>query len=250
MVEDNLESFSDKEKVRLLTQKLHRAQKEVNEFARIISHDLKAPLRGISSLATWLLEDNFEKLDEEGKQNLLLLQERVEKMDVMIDGILTYSSVSKGEKKIEEIDLGKVLNAVIQTLEKPDNFEIIVESELPVIKANNQHVYQLFHNLLSNAVNFNDKQDGKVWITVRPLDNMREFSVKDNGRGISYEHQDKIFNIFQTLATKDPKPSGIGLAIVKKIVELYDGEIWVESEPGFSTTFKFTLPVEPNLGNR
>jgi len=238
------------ENQRLLMHNLQRAYKEVNEFAHIVSHDLKAPLRGISSLSTWLYEDYYDKLEEEGRNNLLLLQDRVEKMDALIDGILAYSSVGKGAKQIEEVNLNKVVQSVCDMLELPAGFRVSIKKQLPTVRANNYHMYQLFQNLISNALKYNDKAEGRVWIDFSSKEAEWIFTIKDNGVGISKEYLHKIFDIFQTLNTKDRKSSGVGLSIVKKIVEIYHGEIDVESEPGKGTTFTFSLHKDPETANK
>jgi PAS domain S-box-containing protein len=234
---------------KMLMQNLQRAYREVNEFAHIVSHDLKAPLRGISSLSTWLFEDYHDKLDEDGRKNLLLLQDRVEKMDGLIDGILAYSAVTKGTKQIEDVDLNKVLDAIREMLEVPNGFKIIVKKKLPVVRANNYHMYQLFQNIISNAIKYNDKPEGRVIINYKHADGKYFFTIKDNGIGIPKEYQHKIFDIFQTLHTKDRKSSGVGLSIVKKIVELYHGEISVESEPGQGVALYFSIQKHADLQN-
>ena len=230
---------------RKLERKVAERTKDLESFAYITSHDLKAPLRGINQLAEWLYEDYGDKLDNEGKESLKMLQQRSTRMDDMIQGILEYSKIGRTEEEKENIDLNKLLDEVIDLLAPPDNVKIIVENELPEYRMGRTRMIQLFQNLLSNAIKHAGKPQGIVKVKCEEKPKEWLFSVSDNGQGIEKKYWDKIFKIFQTL---DPSPkdrsTGIGLTIVKKIVDLYRGKIWVESEMGKGTTFHFTLPKQ------
>ena len=227
-----------------LLAKLESVNKELKDFAYIISHDLKAPLRGIKTLASWIATDYGDKLDDEGKEQLDLLLRRVDRMADLINGVLQYSRVSRVREDMVEVDLGDLLPNVIDMLAPPDGIQIAVQGELPVITCERTRITQVFQNLLGNALKYMDKPDGRITVTCAEDDGFWKFSVADNGPGIDEKHFERIFKIFQTLAPKDETEStGVGLTLVKKIVELYGGKVWVESEIGKGSTFYFTLPT-------
>jgi len=226
----------------LANAKLEAANQELKEFAYIVSHDLKAPLRGINQLAQWFVEDYGDVLDADGKEMLGLLRSRVMRMDNLIQGILEYSRVGRLEEHVEEIDLNRVVHNVIEMLAPPATIQIAVDGELPCIPGNPTRMAQVFQNLLSNAVKFMDKPEGKISIGCIDDGDYWQFRVADNGPGIAAKNHAKIFQIFQTLHSRDEKENtGIGLTLVKKIVELYGGTIWVESTPGAGSAFFFRL---------
>ncbi|MCK4820853.1 GHKL domain-containing protein, partial [bacterium] len=162
-----------------------------------------------------------------------------------IDDILQYSSIEQSDPEKQQIDLNTVLSEVITGIYPPENIEMTVENELPALMSEKTHMIQLFQNLLSNAVKYMDKPRGLIKVGCVRENGFWKFSVSDNGPGIEKRHLGRIFQIFQTLASRDKYEStGIGLTVVKKIVETYGGKIWVESEPGSGSTFFFTLPVE------
>lgn len=224
----------------MLLKNLAIQNEHLNEYAHIVSHDLKSPLRNISALLSWTIEDFQEKLGEESLRNLQLMQLKVEKMDHLIENILKYSSIDKGTTDIEKVNLNKVVKGILDMIYIPNHIKVKVLKELPVIDAETTRIQQLFQNLISNAVNYTDKSEGIVEIDYTENDSHYIFSVKDNGIGIAKEHHEKIFKIFSTLGNNE-KSSGIGLNIVKKVVELYEGEIWLESELGQGTTFYFSI---------
>ena len=222
---------------------LRRANKEVQEFAYITAHDLKTPLRGIGTLANWISTDYADKFDEEGKKQVRLLVEKARQMSALIDGILQYSRLGHTSPEKQQVDLNKVLSQVIASIDPPENIEITVENELPVLTCEKTQITQVFQNLLSNAVKYMDKPEGQIKVGCVEQDGFWKFSVADNGPGIDEKYHKKIFKIFQTLTPQDRVDStGIGLSIVKKIIELNAGIVWVESEPGKGSTFFFTLP--------
>ena len=226
-----------------LLQELESANEELNNFAYVVSHDLKAPLRAISSLANWLSADYADKFDDEGKEQMRLLISRVHRMDGLIDGILLYSRVGRVKETLTAVDLGKLVPEVIDLLAPPANFSVTIENPLPTVEAEPTRIQQVFQNLLSNAIKYMDKPEGKVRIACIIEGKHWKFSIADNGPGIKQQHFERIFQLFQTLAPRDRvESSGVGLALVKKIVEMYGGRIWVESSVGEGSTFFFTLP--------
>jgi two-component system sensor histidine kinase/response regulator len=225
---------------------LQSANRELNDFAYIVSHDLKAPLRGISHLADWLAQDYAHAFDDQGKEMLSLLNNRVKRMDNLINGILEYSRIGRVMSKDEPIDLNTLLRDVLDTLSPPPTIHVEIVHEFPVIVGDKIRIAQVFQNLIGNAIKFMDKPQGEVKIGCVDAGAHWQFSVTDNGSGIDPQYHEKIFQIFQTLRPRDEQEStGIGLSIVKKIVEFYSGKVWVESEVGKGSTFFFTFLKQP-----
>jgi len=234
--------FAEEQKARLMTE-LESANEELKSFAYVVSHDLKAPLRAIGALADWLSTDYSDKLDDQGKEHIRLLVSRVHRMGNLIDGILQYSRVGRVKEAPVAMDAGNVIRDVIELIAPPENVTIEIEDPMPTIVAEPTRIQQIFQNLLSNAIKYMDKPRSEIRIACNDEDGQWKFSVSDNGPGIESRHFDKIFQLFQTLAPRDRiESTGVGLALVKKIVELYGGRVWVESRPGEGSTFFFTLP--------
>lgn len=240
-------------KEKLLTEQakeLENANQELKNFASIVSHDLKAPLRAIGSLTNWIASDYADKFDKEGKEQLELLIGRVKRMHDLIDGILQYSRVGRIREDMVDIDLNKVVTKVIDMIVPSKNIKIQVVNKLPSILCEKTRIQQVFQNLLSNAVKFMDKPDGEIKIGCVEEDGYWKIHVADNGPGIEEKYFAKIFQIFQTLNPRDQVEStGVGLTVVKKIVEMYGGKVWVESKIGEGTTFLFTLPKQLHQKN-
>ncbi|MHC4323336.1 MAG: sensor histidine kinase [Planctomycetota bacterium] len=228
-----------------LINKVDNINKELKDFASIVSHDLKAPLRGIKSLATWILDDCSDKLGEQANEQINLLLDRVERMYNLIDGVLQYSKVGRMEEEIVQVNLDAFIPEAIDMLVPPENISIKIENTMPVIECTETHVMQLFQNLLSNAIKYMDKTKGQINIDCIEQDGFWKFSIADNGPGIEKKYFEKIFNMFQALSVSEQfEGTGVGLTIAKKIVELYGGNIWVESKIGKGSTFFFTLPKQ------
>jgi len=223
---------------------LRRANKELQEFAYITAHDLKTPLRGIGTLADWISTDYADKFDDQGKKQVRLLVGKAKQMSALIDDILQYSRLGHTSPEKRQVDLNTVLSEVIAGIDPPENIQITIENELPVLMCEKTQIIQVFQNLLSNAVKYMDKPEGQIKVGCVEQDGFWKFSVADNGPGIDEKYFKKIFKIFQTLSPNDRVDStGIGLSIVKKIVELNAGIVWVESELGQGSTFFFTVPM-------
>jgi len=219
---------------------LERQNQELNNYTHLVSHDLKSPLQSIDALSTWLKEDYNELLDENGKETINLIRNNVEKMDHLVKGILKYSTIGTIGHNFYDVNLQQTVQKIMDFMEVPENFTISIPQELPTIKGDNFRLEELFRNLLRNAIKYNDKPKGEVTIGYTDKGEFWEFYVKDNGKGIEEKYFDKVFVAFQKLENHY-KSTGIGLSIVKKIIELYDGEIWIESTPNLGTTFYFTL---------
>jgi PAS domain S-box-containing protein len=225
------------------TSELVAINQELRDFAYVISHDLKAPLRAISSLTNWLAADYSDKIDESGQHLLQLLHGRTQRMEKLIEGILQYSRLGQIREEQVSVNLHQLALNVIELLDPPPHIQITIDTTLPTIMGEKTRLAQLFQNLISNAIKFMNKPHGKIQINCTPQANFWQFSIADNGPGIEAKYFDKIFQIFQTLTARDEfESSGIGLTLVKRIVEMYGGQIWVESELGQGSTFVFTLP--------
>lgn len=223
-----------------LLRNLEKQNQALNEYAHIVSHDLKSPLRSIHSLITFIKEDNDSEFNEKTARYFALIQEKVEKMDHLIQGILTYSKIDNVKLAKEKIILMDLINSIIATIFIPSHIVVIIKDELPILTADRFRMQQLFQNLISNAVNYNDKPNGIVEIGVQEEEHQYVFSIKDNGSGIEEENKIKIFQMFQSF-NKEDKSTGIGLSIVRRIVENEGGKIWFDSEEGIGTTFYFTI---------
>ncbi len=226
-----------------LIEKVDKINRELNDFASIVSHDLKAPLRGIKTLANWILADCADKLGDQANEQINLLLDRVERMYNLIEGALQYSRLGQTKGKQIQVNLNKFVPEIINMVVPPENITVTIENELPVIECDETQIMQVFQNLLSNAIKYMDKPQGWVKVGCVEQDGFWKFSVADNGPGIEEKHFEKIFKIFQALPTSPRfEGTGVGLTITKKIVELYNGKIWVESKVGEGSTFFFTLP--------
>ncbi len=227
------------------TELLEKRNQELDRFAYVVSHDLKAPLRAITNLSQWLEDDLEGQLPEENQQQMRLLRQRGYRMEALIDGLLAYSRADRSQTAAEKVDVGELLDEVIDSLAPPPSFSIEVQPGMPQIITKRILLSQVFANLISNAIKHHERPDGRVEISFRRRGNRYEFTVSDDGPGIDPEYHEKIFNIFQTLKAKDiQENTGIGLSIVKKIIETEGGEIKLESEAGKGSTFRFTWLAE------
>lgn len=226
------------------SQSLEDKNKELDQFAYVVSHDLKAPLRGISTVATFLAEDYADVLDEDGNEQIDLLLGRIDRMNNLITGILDYSRIGRSKLEKEEVDLAEMLH-VVADLIVPKTFKVSVSKNFPTLSIERVLIEQIFQNLISNAVKYNDKEPGKGVIEIickDEVDNWK-FSISDNGPGIEEQYFERIFKIFQTLNSRDTiESTGIGLSLVKKTIDIWGGEIWVESKYGQGSRFIFTIP--------
>ena len=223
--------------------KLTISNRELREFTRIAAHDLQTPLRSIGILSDWISEDYARRFGDKGHINSKLLVSRAKRMSRLLNAIIQYSEISLVDRKQECIDLNDIFTDVISNIEIPESIEIMIENKLPVVMGVPKFVQQVFSNLISNAVRYMDNPEGYVKIGCVEDGDFWKFSVADNGSGIEEKYFSKIFEIFQMLSLRDETENiGIGLSIVKKVVELYDGRVWVESEVGKGSTFFFTLP--------
>ena len=223
------------------TSLLKKRNYELDRFAYVTSHDLKAPLRAIANLATWLGEDLEGIIPEESQHHLKLMQSRVERMDGLIQGLLEYSRIGRIHHSITTVDLKDLLMETIDSLPASEKMRIEIAPDLPTLQTDTMSLRQVFANLISNAIKYNDKDAGKIEISAQKHTDFYEFAVADNGPGIEPEHHERIFKIFQTLQARDTfESTGIGLSIVKKILEERGDSIRVKSQLGQGATFCFT----------
>ena len=228
-----------------LIREVENINQELNEFAFIVSHDLKAPLRGIKNLAHWITTDHADKLGASGREQISLLSSQVDWMHQLIEGVLEYSRVGRIKEDKVWVNLNELVPKIVEMVCPPENIAVTVDAELPTIECEQTRITQVFQNLLSNAVKYMNKPRGHVEVGCIEEEGFWKFSVADNGPGIEEKYFEKIFKIFQTLSPRDKfESTGIGLTIVKKIVDLYGGHIWVESKVGEGSTFFFTLPKQ------
>jgi signal transduction histidine kinase len=220
---------------------LEKQNQVLNEYAHMVSHDLKAPLRSIDTLINWFIEDNQAMMNETNMKSLNLILSNVEKMDLLIKGILNYTAIDNKENQDRIIDLNILIKETLRTMHISEHVEITVKNQLPKVFGNDFRYKQLFQNLIQNAIKYNDKEKITVEIGNSESDAQISFYIKDNGIGIPEQYQTRIFDIFSKLENNDPS-SGIGLSIVKKIIDFYNGTIWLESQENIGTTFYFTLP--------
>lgn len=226
-----------------LLQELKKANQELAEFAYIVSHDLKAPLRAISSLAQWLSEDYRDALDKEGKEKIGLLLGRTKRMHNLIEGVLAYSRLGRMKPAMHQLNSHEETRQIIDSLSPPEHISIIMQGRLPLIVYDRIHFNQIMQNLISNAIKYNDKENGLINISCAEYEEYWEYCVSDNGVGIEEQYFERIFKIFQSLKSRDDfESTGIGLTIVKKIVEYNGGVIRLSSQPGKGSQFCFTIP--------
>ena len=231
------------QRVAARTRESRRRADELEQFAYVASHDLKAPLRGIANLAAWLEEDLEGKLDPNTREQLVLLRDRVQRMQNLIEGLLEYSRVGRVKGAEELVDTRALVLEIVDSVAPPEGFRIDVSPDLPKLQTERLLLGQVFSNLISNALKHHGGETGVIRIEAQRRGPEYEFIVADDGQGIDPRYHDKIFLMFQTLQAKDREgDTGIGLALVQKIVLEQGGSITLESEPGKGACFRFSWP--------
>ncbi len=226
-----------------ITAELERSNHDLEEFAYVASHDLKAPLRAIKNLATWVVEDTEETLSKESLDHLDTLQGRVLRMERLLQDLLDYSRVGKEQAKVEQVDINEVVQNAIDLTSLPESFSIIAPKDMPTLHTTRVPLELVFRNLFSNAFKHHDKGTGQVIVSWEDLGDKVAFCVSDDGPGIESRYYERIFQMFKTLKRRDEvEGSGMGLALIKKIIETQGGEIGVSSTLGEGSTFRFTWP--------
>ena len=235
---------AERERERLIGA-LARSNQELDQFAYVASHDLKAPLRGIANLSQWIEEDLGDDVPPDVSEKMALVRGRVQRLEALIDGILQYSRAGRVRSVIEQVDVEVLVKDVVELLAPPPEIRVTVEPGMPTIRTERTPLQQIFMNLINNAIKYNRHPGAVITVSSRDAGNMYAFSVTDNGPGIEPEYHDRIFGIFQTLESRDRvEGTGIGLSVVKKTVELHGGSITVRSALGEGATFTFEWPKD------
>ena len=235
------------QRVRERTAELEAANNDLRHVISVASHDLKTPLRGIGQLAQWLQEDYHDALDEHAQEMLGWLIQRVKRMNSLINGTVKYIGIVRRPEKIKWVNLNELVQQILANLNPPQTIQCRVVNPLPLVMGQREHLSDVFDNLLENAISFMGRGHGEITIASSDGGDCWTFEVADNGTGIAPEYHDKIFHLFQTLHTHEEyQQIGLGLAVAKKIITLYGGKIWLESEPTRGSRFFFTLPKSIN----
>jgi len=229
------------------------AYRQLDQFAYVASHDLKAPLRGIANLAQWLQDDVGDQLSGDSAGHLRLLQGRVQRMEALIDGILAYSRAGRAANPLQTVDTGALVREIVELISPASSVTIRIPRDMPILETELVPLQHVFMNLIENAVKYSsaERADATVVIEWNAIDGEVEFMVRDNGPGIAAEFHGRVWGIFQTLASRDKvEGTGVGLAVVKKIVDSRGGRVSLESTPGEGATFRFTWPGSNQPGAR
>ena len=229
---------------RVLSKNINELQQknfELDQFAHIVSHDMKAPLRGIDNVVSWIEEDHYEELSTKVKEYVELIKGRTKRGENLIQGLLAYARIGKENKQLEIVQVPALIKEVLENYEIKPGFTITISPDLPTLYTEKVPLYQVFSNLIGNAIKHNNIEGGVVRIYYKDQNNHYEFYIEDNGPGISRQYHNKIFQIFQTLKERDTfESTGVGLAIVKKILDSRDEKINVISDMGKGSIFYFT----------
>lgn len=237
-----------------LNSELDERNRQLDSFAYVASHDLKEPLRGISNYSNFLLEDFADQLDEQGISYLRTMMRLTERMETLLDSLLYYSRLSRGEILGRRVDMNTIVqdaqDLLIARIQE-SGARITVPRPLPEVYGDADRLSEVISNLISNAIKYNDKPQAEIEIgwQAGELDSPPVFFVRDNGIGIAEEHRQLVFQIFKRLHGREEYGGGVGagLTIVQKIIERHGGRIWLDSKSGSGTTFYFTLEQDPNV---
>ncbi|WP_413702297.1 ATP-binding protein [Psychromonas sp. KJ10-10] len=240
-----LATIIDMTKYVKITEELKRSNKELNDFAYVASHDLKAPLRGIMQLALWIEEDIDDFADEDTKVNLSLLMNRTKRLEKLLEDLLDYSHIGRKEGDIQEIDTKEVVLNIFDLQCPSHDISLVCQEDMPVIKSSVSPFETIIRNLIGNAIKHNNRTDGVITVSSKEFPRYYQFSIKDNGPGIPEQYHQQIFELFKTLQPRDEvEGSGMGLAIIKKLLDHHNGSITVESDGKEGTCFTFTWPKQ------
>lgn len=225
---------------------LVRSNRELQQVAYGASHDLKTPLRGIAAICDWLEEDLEDVLTDEARKHFAQLRHRVRRLGNLVDGILAFARVGHVRAQREDVDIRELIEGIVEMQPLLPGAVLVVQPDMPVARVQRELIERVFANLISNAFKYARRSDPRVEVGCKTSDDALEFWVSDNGPGIEKQYHERIWNLFQRLESQDEvEGTGVGLALVKKIVEGQGGRAWVESELGQGATFHFVWPREP-----
>jgi signal transduction histidine kinase len=241
----NMELRLKQEQLEKEKRQLKAANKKLDQFVHMVSHDLKEPIMNINAVVEWLLEDMSAKDYANMASNLHLMQDNAAAMEDLVEGLLQYARTQVKDIPKEEVDVKQLVQTLIAEYASSQDIKVHISPDLPVLTTERVLLQQVFANLISNAYKYHHTGKGNIWVDVQQAEQHYTFSVRDDGPGIPRQHHEKVFELFQRLIrdTSKTKGSGIGLATVKKIVEDKGGRIWIESEAGKGTAFFFTWPI-------
>jgi len=230
---------------------LAKSNHDLDQFAYVTSHDLRAPLRGIANLSQWIEEDLGDRVTDKSRGYFQLLRGRVRRLEDLIHGVLEYSRAGRSPEPPVDIDVCTLVHEVVELLGPPRTAVIKIDPTLPTLRTARVPLQQVFMNLIANALKYNPRPDPHVEIGGTSTETGYEFYVRDDGPGIAKRYHDQIWGLFQTLHSRDRiESTGIGLAIVRRIVEAHGGRAWIDSEEGRGATFRFTWPKDPPRARR
>lgn len=242
--EEVVEHIRTERRLEVYSKELERSNDELDRFAFAASHDLKAPLRAIDNLARWLGEDDGS-LGEDSRRHLGLMQQRIARMEKLLDDMLDYSRAGRVHGETGDVDCGELVREVIELLAPPPGFRFGIAPDLPRLSTMRVPLEQCLRNLIGNAIKHHDRDDGRIRISWSRAEGMIVFEVADDGPGIAPEYHERIFRMFQTLRARDQvEGSGMGLAVIRKTAESYGGKVEVSSVPGEGATFRLHWPAE------
>jgi signal transduction histidine kinase len=225
---------------------LEKSNQDLDQFAYVTSHDLRAPLRGIANLSQWIEEDLGDTLTDKSRDYLHLLRGRVRRLEDLIQGVLDYSRAGRVADAPTTVDVGELVRQVVELIGKPAGAIVAIAPNLPTLSTTRVPLQQVFMNLVGNAFKYNPKPEPRVQVGAEPIAEGWEFYVRDDGPGIASRYHAQIWGLFQTLHSRDRiESTGMGLAIVRKIVEAHGGRAWIDSQEGKGSTFRFTWPKDP-----
>lgn len=244
--------FTDITPLKKTEEQLRRMNEELEQFAYIASHDLKAPLRGIDNLAKWISEDLDDVLTEDARDKMKLLRGRVSRLEMLLEDILQYSRAGRIVDEPVPVDTGEMVARIVESINLPPGFSVTVDDVMPVVQSSYTPLEQVFMNLINNACKHHDRAEGKITVSAVDRGFYYEFAVSDDGPGIPAEFQERVFRMFQTLKPRDEKESsGLGLSIVKKLIEWQGGRVWIVSTAGQrGASFHFMWPKKFEVEER
>jgi len=228
-----------------MEQRLLESNKALDEFAHVASHDLKSPLRGIDNLCRFIEEDLNDEAAASVSEHLARMHGRVHRMEKLLDDLLEYSRVGRGEQRVQKIGVATLVSNVTRLLDVPAGFHVCTKDPLPVLTTFVTPLEQVFRNLIHNAIKHHDSDHGRIVVSAVECGRLVEFTVQDDGPGIAPQFHDRIFRMFTTLAPRDEvEGSGLGLPLIVKLTRHYGGDVWLDESANGErgAIFRFTWP--------